>query len=355
MTGWLAGGWAILLRDAARSARRWQTYAARTFFSGALLVFVLGAIWGLAMSGQVDRAEAARYSRWIFIAAGAFQAFLATCIAPIVCASAVIEERREGTLEPLVLTRLSSLQIHAGTLVARLLLTSTVILSALPVQALLQTVGGFSTLEVVAGTANALVAAVVMGTLGAFFAVFTRSAVVAAAAALSWSALIFLGAPPFYMLFVKSAGAAGHVSPLFAHAAEDLRALGPAALVLPVVLLATALGARVFELRVSGARLERYFEWDAWHWPQRFVALSVLAVWWTVAIPIGVGLSWLGAVNPNPASGFFTYDVVIPLIGEALVWIGFAGGTVVFSSFFLQITMDIVMVIDRALAAGRDR
>lgn len=345
----LQGGWAILLRDAARSARRWQTYAARTAFSAALLAFVVSAVSALASTEQIDRADAARYARWVFLAVMAFQAFLATCIAPFLCASAVIEERREGTVETLVLTRLSSEQIHVAALIARLLLTATIILAALPVIALLQSLGGFSAVEALSGTVNALVAAAVLGAMGAFFGVFTRSPIVAAAAALGWAGIAFLGLPPVYMLLAWRVDAAAHVSPLFGHLAEDLSALGPALLYGPVAAGVAVLGARAFELRVSGAGLQRYFDGTLWHWRARGVAALVWLVWMGVAVPAGVVGVWVEASGGS--TGWWVPWVGV--LGRLLVWFGVALTVWLGTSLYLQAAMDVVMVVDRALAVGR--
>ena len=124
---------AILLREAARTSRRWQTFAARTGFSAALIAVLLLGIHGAVTatgSSLVDSANLAWLGRGLFIGFAIAQLGLSTLLAPLMTATAVIEESEQQTLDLLVLTKLDAGQIIAGKVVSRLLVLTTVVLGS---------------------------------------------------------------------------------------------------------------------------------------------------------------------------------------------------------------------------------
>ena len=58
---------AVLLREAARTSRRWQTYAARLGFSGVLIGGLLMAIWAAVAAPFSDPAQLGWLGRGLFV------------------------------------------------------------------------------------------------------------------------------------------------------------------------------------------------------------------------------------------------------------------------------------------------
>ena len=59
---------AVLMREASRTSRQWQTYAARTAFSGFMLSVLLAGIYLLVSAPRfVDPASMGEYGRYFFI------------------------------------------------------------------------------------------------------------------------------------------------------------------------------------------------------------------------------------------------------------------------------------------------
>ena len=87
------GAWTVLLRDAMRSSRRWQTYAVRASFSGIMLMALMGVIWSSTRVVDLDPGTLAKAGRSIFVAFSVIQIMLTLAIASFASARAVIEER----------------------------------------------------------------------------------------------------------------------------------------------------------------------------------------------------------------------------------------------------------------------
>ena len=147
---------AILMREAARTSRRWQTHAARLGFSGMLIGGLLLAIWVAVEAPFADKADLGWLGRGLFIGIATLQFGMAILLAPLMCAAALIEESDQGTLDLLVLTRLKSSQVVTSKVLSRILILLTLVFGALPVTATVVTLGGVSGIENRAGIMKAL-------------------------------------------------------------------------------------------------------------------------------------------------------------------------------------------------------
>jgi ABC-type transport system involved in multi-copper enzyme maturation permease subunit len=339
---------AVLLREAARTSRRWQTYASRAGFSGVLLVVLLLGIWGAVSatrSAMVDVASLASLGRGLFIAFSVVQTLLALILAPLVTASAITEETDERTLEMLVLTRLRPEQILTAKILSRVLVLVTVVCGALPVMALVVNLGGVSAVEVVSVTVHTLTTVVVMSVLGAFFALFTRSPTLATAAAASYAVPFFALYPAIYVVATGNPLSSAHFSTFAAPVATDWSALLPPLSFLPSIALTLHLSAPLFQQKVSSASIQRAFSEDIW---RSRVWGVVLAGWFVVGVltlPWMTPLSYMfhGAVGP---SGWAWYGI------GAFLWVYFTFGAAVWTWAFLRVGMDVVDGIDAVFSGS---
>ena len=344
---------ALLLRDATRASRRWQTYAARSAFSAILFGCVLAFIWVATHNPLFDAANLGWAGRGLFIAFAVVQVALAATFAPFLVARAVIEEREEDTLDVLVLTRLRAPQILLAKVASRLLVLLTVILGALPVLGLVVSLGGVSVVEVVAVSVHAVTAVLVLGVMGGFFGIFTRSPVLATLAALSYAVPTFLLLPLFYATLAGDWTAMGHFSPLLGTTARSWAALLPLLSYLPVLAMVLVLGARCYELRVSSARLRHYFSPETW--------ASRWVMWGTVAL-LGAGVTLVPAAALG--SWYFSLGTTAPwalwewggfLGSRAVLWTWTVGLLLLGTWLFLRVAMDMVMMTDDLLGPSGGR
>ncbi|TVQ89964.1 MAG: hypothetical protein EA397_13470 [Deltaproteobacteria bacterium] len=290
---------AVVWRETTRSARRWQTYAARSGFSALLLGVLVFGIWSMtfvASQDLLDNDNAPLMGRALFITFTVIQMLIGLLMAPVVTAKAVIEERIEGTLDLMVLTPLSGRQLLTGKVAARLLWLGTIVLGSLPLLALAVTLGGVAVTEVVLATLGNAVSLVVMGALGAFFGLFTRSPMLALLASAGWAFLAFLLLPAGFALLVGDTSAMAHISPFFA-SAGTWSGLLLSVTWIPTVVLIWVLAGRLFELSAARASLHRYFEGKVWFAGPAAVAGALFVVSCFALLPFGVAVSWISVVS----------------------------------------------------------
>lgn len=343
---------AVLLREAARTSRRWQTFAARTAFSGTLMAVLLLGIHGAVTatsSTLVDAADLAWLGRALFTAFAVAQLALATFLAPLSTASAVIEEAEEGTLDLLVLTRLSVGQILAGKILSRLMVLATVVLGGLPLATLMIALGGVSGLEIVAATVHALTTVLVMGLLGAFFALFTRSPMLCVMASAAYALPFFLVLPGAYAAAVADLSALGHFSPFGAAQAQGPDAWLTPLAYLPSLWVIWRLLQDLFVLKTAGAGLSHAFShdvWQTWHWA------VALGLWLLAAVGLGPALPYLWASAASPMT--FPGADVLWWLARGFLWawtsVGFALGTWA----YLRVAFDVVDGLDGIFHPRRD-
>lgn len=339
---------AVLLREAARTSRRWQTYAARAGFSGVLLTVLLLGIWGAVSatrSDMVDVANLASLGRGLFVAFSVVQTLLALLLAPLVTASAITEETDERTLEMLVLTRLVPEQILTAKILSRILVLVTVVCGALPVMGLVVNLGGVSTVEVVSVTVHTLTTVVMMSVFGAFFALFTRSPTLATAAAACYSVPFFALYPGIYVVATGNPLASAHFSTFAAPAAQDWSALLPPLSFLPSVLLTLRLAAPLFQQKVSAANIQKAFSEEVWRSRTWGILLGGWFVVGVLTLPWMTPLSYMlhGQVGPSGAAWVG--------IGVFL-WAYFSFGAALGTWAFLRVAMDVVDGIDAVFSGS---
>lgn len=346
---------AILFRDAARTSRRWQNYALRTGFSAALLALVLASIWAVTNIQQlaVDPSDMGRLGRYIFIAFAVIQVLLATVIAPFGVAQAIIEERDEATMDLLALTYLSPRQILGAKVTGRVLTLLTVILGALPVLGMVVSLGGVSVVEVISVTTHAMLTVVLLGTLGGFFALFTRSPVLATLASLGYAAFAFIGMPLLYGFLVLDWRAFAEFSPLMGTTATNWWAMLPVLSYLPVVLVTFVLGSRLFALRIARARIRRYFAREIWSSTGFAILWGVLGITLLVVVPPAVIAAWFAAMSKaSPAAVGPVLGTLVGTGAKLVLWPWCVALLVACTWLYLRFGMDLVMIGDD-LITGR--
>ncbi|MCO4747148.1 MAG: hypothetical protein KC912_20290, partial [Proteobacteria bacterium] len=334
------------LRDASRSSRRWQTYGVRSGFSAVLLVVLMLVIWTVVNAPFVDPANLSYLGRGMFVGFAVLQIMLTTVIAPLTVARAVIEEREENTADLLMLTRLTPGSVLGGTFMARVLQLAMVVAGAMPILALLVTLGGVSVVEVVAVTLHALISIVVLGALGAFFAMFTRSPVLAAGAAWLYALPSFLGLPLLYAFAVARPDGAAHVSPLYGTAARDWTALLPVLMYLPVIHLVFRITTPVFELRMARARLSSVFTGKVWVSRWMLAVFVMTLLYFFTVFP----LSAVGAWSVHFGGGVHW---TVTAAGVAGVWLFAAAVNYIGTWAYMRIGMDMVISTDAYISRPR--
>ena len=317
-------------------------------FSGVLVgVVLLGLRFALGASrtAGLDPAELGTIGDTLFNVFCVVQLGMAMVLAPLSTASAIVEERTDRTFDLLVLTRLRPSQIFGGKVLSRILVLLTVVLGAQPVLALVVNFGGVSTTEVVVLTGHTLVNVLLMGLLGAFFGLFTRSPLLAMMASNAYALPFFVLLPFCYAALCGDAATATHFSTLSAFLATDLWGLLPALGFLPAMVLMVRLAAPLFELSISGADFDASLSNELWRISRGVMGFVVWAVLALVTFPFAGPLAW-----EVHQSGTVDWSVPVDaaLHAAALVWL--FGMFSVLNSLgtwaFLRVTVDVVDGID---------
>ena len=164
--------------DLVRVARRAPLALWRTAYGlgllAALFVLYATALPQAWLGGHIQRNDAATFATRFFNVFTAVQ-FAAVClITPALTANAVAEERSNNTLPFLLTTHLTNREIIFGKLLTRLLQVGLLILTGLPVLAIVQLLGGVEPNLVIATFVALAVTALNLGCLGLFCGVFVR-------------------------------------------------------------------------------------------------------------------------------------------------------------------------------------
>jgi ABC-type transport system involved in multi-copper enzyme maturation permease subunit len=132
------------------SARRWQPYALRVLFVGAILIglaFVWHQMtWYRAARDTVSLAEMASFGQAIYLTVAVIELTLILLAAPAATAGAVCLDKARGTLDHMLATDLSNAEIVLGKLGVRLVPVLGLVACALPVVALSGLLGGIDPL-----------------------------------------------------------------------------------------------------------------------------------------------------------------------------------------------------------------
>jgi ABC-type Na+ efflux pump permease subunit len=189
-----AAATAVLLREALRHSRRWETYALRLLFS----VIVMGVVAITIVTADLSGIDASQWSvigRYLFFTATGLALAAVTVVAPAVVALGVVEEKDEGTLDLLVLTRLAAWQIVGGKIASRGLLLATILAGALPALAVVLDFGGVAVWELAGALSSVVLATCVLAGLAAFLAIEARGVALPYLAALAFSPAVFVVLP----------------------------------------------------------------------------------------------------------------------------------------------------------------
>jgi ABC-type transport system involved in multi-copper enzyme maturation permease subunit len=174
----------VFIYDCVTSARRWQTYAARTACPSVLLA-CLTAVWADTFAGAPDTVALsglAQVGELYYFAVVGTQLVLVLLAAPAYAAGAVCLDKARGNLAHVLVTDLSAVEIVLGKLGSRLLPVVGFVVAGLPILALATLLGGIDPDAVFGG-----------------FVVMLGMAVVGCALAL---ALSVLGNKPYEVLLV---------------------------------------------------------------------------------------------------------------------------------------------------------
>jgi ABC-type transport system involved in multi-copper enzyme maturation permease subunit len=342
---------AILAREAARTSRQWQTYAARAVFSASLLGFLLTILW-IASRAPIDKSDFAWIGRGIFVAFTVVEQLLIAVLAPSMAASAITEELEDRTADVLALTRITPPEILVGKVLSRVLVLALVVLGAMPVMAVVATLGGVSGVEVLATSAHNLVTVTLLAFLGAFFALFTRSALLATVAADGIAGTMYLAAPPLYAAMAADPWAGVHLSPLLGSTAIDGWAFLPVLAYLPVIALLVRLAGRIFDLRIGRASIERAFSAQTWQARRWGVELGTVAVA-ALLLPFAVATCWYLRLNLGAGAG--PVRAVALFLATGFLWTWWVAALYVAAWPALQLVALVVDGIDRLVSRTRSR
>jgi hypothetical protein len=177
---------AVLLREAVRTSRRGRTYALRSLFAGILLAAVGIGWWGLFYDAA-DASEAGMLGRRVFLVVANLQTALITLVTPVVVAQAIVEEREDGTLDLLAVTRLSAAQVLLGKVASRLVVVWALVLGATPALAMALSLGGVSSDELRNAALGAVGSGLVLAVVSAHLSLWARGVVGPVLATLVWT------------------------------------------------------------------------------------------------------------------------------------------------------------------------
>lgn len=243
----------VLLREAQRSARRRTTWLARVGYTLLLLVLVFQR-WADGEVLVYDPGSLASVGRDLFKAFTATQWVMVSLAAPLLVGLGMIEEREDGTMELLALSRLSTSQIVLGKLLSRVLTLGTLVLAGLPVLGLIATFGGVGVWETLGVSLGTLTLVVSLGAVGAWAGLHFDNGIVGMGLAMMW-AFVVLFLVPFSAADAldNMGGNPSWVSPYGMLNAEGPGALLHVVLLAPSVFFLARISMPVFRMTV-GAR-----------------------------------------------------------------------------------------------------
>ncbi len=163
----------IFTREAAIAPRRIWFFAARTVFVAALFALALTSWQLLVGSQRIDNlGDLAWFGAAAFQILAPLQLAVALPFSALLVASAVALEKDRKTLDLLLMTRLSNVELVLGKLLAALLIVLVVIVAALPLLMIVALLGGVSAEQILRVQAVTLASALVAGSLGSTIALW---------------------------------------------------------------------------------------------------------------------------------------------------------------------------------------
>ncbi len=184
----------VFSREVMSAPRRPRLYVWRAAYVGALLV-LLSTFWQVLTGTQTvsDTGELARFGVTSFQILAPLQLAATLFFAALSAAGAVAVEKDRRTLDLLLLTRLSNVELVLGKLFSSLLIVVSLVLAALPLFMLVALLGGVSFLQIGRVVAVAVASAMVAGSLGTLLA-FWREKTFQALATTLLAIVLWLGA-----------------------------------------------------------------------------------------------------------------------------------------------------------------
>jgi ABC-type transport system involved in multi-copper enzyme maturation permease subunit len=164
---------AVFTREATIAPRRVSFFAARTLFVAALFALTVTA-WQLLIGSQhvENVGDLAWFGASAFQILAQLQLAVAMPFSALLVASAVALEKDRKTLDLLLMTNLSNSELVLGKLLASMLSVVVVVIAALPLLAILASLGGISTGQIFRVQAVTLASALLAGSLGSTFALW---------------------------------------------------------------------------------------------------------------------------------------------------------------------------------------
>ena len=248
---------AVLMREAARTSRRWQVYGARMGFSGALMALLLLGIWA-SINVATDllggnATELSKLGRGLFVVFTILQTLLTVVMAPMMVSRAIIEERTDRTIELMVLTPIELRNLLVSKILSQILILL-IIIGALPILGMVLSLGGVGVDELVVITAGMVVTVVLMGSWCVLLDVYRESSDCDVG-------LHHLGGGVVYVYAACTRGTfrlVPRIGPVFSALCQCGNWWGLLILVsyIPVVWMILEMASRMFELKVSNAEPE---------------------------------------------------------------------------------------------------
>ncbi len=306
----------VVGRDLRRLGRRWGVRVVRMVVPGLVVFFLL---WPLLLGPPDAAAGIERFAKTTFNIVSIAMMLAVVTLVPLEIGAAVADEREEGALDLLVLAGRRPAAIVGELLSGRLLHVVSVIGGALPVFALILTMGGIGPSQVVASASIVGALTVALTGVGLVAASSARGAVASLAIGALWVAVFLVLIPlRWYVLFYESGlrrALDGLVAPVIA--LEDGADLDFG------VGMAMWCAAGGVGLAAGAWRMARLpgvgWAWNAKAWPGLrwgwVIPVGLVAVGWTAA-ELDLRALVRGIHGPS-------YDVEVAVAGAvyAMVWL----------------------------------
>jgi len=214
----------VFTREVVSAPRRPRLYVSRVAYVGALLV-LLSTAWQVLTGTQTvrDAGDLARFGVTSFQLLAPLQLAVALFFAALSSAGAVAAEKDRRTLDLLLLTRLSNVELVLGKLLSSLLSVLSLVLAALPLFMLVALLGGVAFVQVGRVVAVAAASAIAAGSLGTLMA-FWREKTFQSLATTLLVVMLWLGIGEALVLGVLGEELAGTATGAWAEAISPLRA-----------------------------------------------------------------------------------------------------------------------------------
>jgi len=176
---WLAGP--ILDKELRVASRQRRNYALRFLYVGVLTVFMvfvwLGTVRGSGGSSAVFRASRmAEVGRSVTVMVVWLQFLTAQLLAAVLLSGAISGEMRQRTLDALLVTPISSVQVVLGKFASKLVQVGILVATSLPLLAVIRVFGGVSWDYLVSSLGLTVTAAALAGALSLLFSSYCRHA-----------------------------------------------------------------------------------------------------------------------------------------------------------------------------------